>query len=46
MHVAGGDHAPCGGDADLWFLEIIVFKSNGSKHGTRGSAVDAVNNLG
>ena len=44
--VAGRDHAPGGGDADLRLAEILLFESDGVKHGTAGGALRPVHHDG
>ena len=42
MHVARGDVAPGGGDADERLFEILGLEADGIKHGAGGGAFVAV----
>ena len=46
VRVAGGDHAPGGGDADDGLAEILLFESDGVKHGAAGGALRPVQHNG
>ena len=46
VHVAGRDHRPGGGDADLRFLEVLVRETHCAQHGSSRRAFHAVDHLG
>ena len=46
VHVARGDHAPGGGDADLGFFEIGAGEADGVQHGAAGGALGAIDDEG
>jgi hypothetical protein len=46
VHVARGEVASSGGDADLRLLEILIGEADGAEHGAGGGAVVAVDKRG
>ncbi len=42
MTVAGGDHAPGGGDTNLRLLKILILETYRSQHGTARCLLDTV----
>jgi hypothetical protein len=45
VDVAGGDLAPCAGDADLAFAEVGSLEADGVEHGAAGGAFRAIDEL-